>query len=219
MRTTRPSQEISRGSLFLSIEQISLAVFGVVYVMLLLRLLGPEQYGVFVVALAVTGLFGIATGNLEAFLERFTAEYRAREDWSSLRCSLLSVTIVKVALAALLWVVIAFTAGKIAAFYRMDVLKAILPVLGALVVTEAAVVSTRAFLYGLKKFGTIAALSAGTSVVKVGIVLYLLIVGASLKQLVDALAMRLLSGDFQEGDKVTACMSNDGRIDFKKFSA
>jgi len=191
MSGVRPSREISRGSFYLSLEQISLAVFGVVYVMLLLRLLGPDQYGVFVVGLAVAGMAGIGSGNFEAFLERYTAEYKTREEWSSLKSALATVTVIKVVLATALWALVALAASRVAGFYGMGRLAAVLPFMGALILTEATIVSTRAFLFGMKKYGTIAALSTGTSLAKISIVLHLMVAGTSLRQFVEALVILL----------------------------
>jgi O-antigen/teichoic acid export membrane protein len=89
--------------------------------------------------------------------------------------------------------VIVVATAWIASFYQLEALRDILPVLGVLVVTEATIVTTRAFLYGLKRFGTIAALSAGTSLLKVLIVTYLLITGATLQDFVQALVILLVA--------------------------
>src|SRR5580765_8149615 len=72
------ARHVTRGAFYLAVEKTAALISGMLYFALLLRWLGPTNYGMLTLALAITGLASISTGNLEVFLERFAAEYQAR---------------------------------------------------------------------------------------------------------------------------------------------
>jgi O-antigen/teichoic acid export membrane protein len=72
------AQHVTRGAFFLAVEKTAALLSGMLYFALLLRWLGPTNYGMLTLALAIAGLASISTGNLEVFLERYAAEYQAR---------------------------------------------------------------------------------------------------------------------------------------------
>ena len=88
-------RDISRGSLFLGLEQVTLFVFGTLYFMAVVRLLGPSFYGILALGLAVAGLAGIATLNLETYLDRFVPELHATGRSRALKGLLLKILAVK----------------------------------------------------------------------------------------------------------------------------
>ncbi len=68
MKRGEIAQHVTRGAFFLAVEKAAALVSGMVYFALMLRWLGPTNYGMLTLALAIVGLASISTGNLEAFL-------------------------------------------------------------------------------------------------------------------------------------------------------
>ena len=77
MKRGEIARHVTRGAFFLAIEKVAALVSGMLYFALILRWLGPTNYGILTLALAITGFASVATGNFEVFLERYAAEYEA----------------------------------------------------------------------------------------------------------------------------------------------
>ncbi len=54
-------RDISRGSFYLGLEQITATIGGFLYAMIVLRMLGPATYGVLTLGQAAVGLAGVLT--------------------------------------------------------------------------------------------------------------------------------------------------------------
>jgi O-antigen/teichoic acid export membrane protein len=152
---TSAVRDISRGSLFLGLEQATQILFGTLYSMAILRLLGPAFYGILSLGLAVTGLMGIATLNLENYLERFVAEFVGSGRQGLLRPLVRKIYAVKGGLALLAALLLVLLARPVARAYAKEDLGLVLPALAWMIVAEATLLTFRATLFGLQRYRTI----------------------------------------------------------------
>ena len=98
MRRGEIAHSVSRGAFYLAIEKVAALLSGTAYFALLLRWVGPTNYGTMILALSFAGLATIVTGNFETYLERFAAEYQARNSLATLRRAHLLALTLKLAL-------------------------------------------------------------------------------------------------------------------------
>jgi PST family polysaccharide transporter len=166
MKRGEIAQQVTRGAFFLAIEKTAALLSGMVYFALMLRWLGPTNYGMLTLALAITGLASIATGNFEVFLERFAAEYQARHRFDLLfRAHALAVT-VKLALGALASVVLCSIAPHLAVQFNMPPLAVLVPILTVMVATDGLSTTGRSLMFGLQRYEWVSGLSLVNHVAK-----------------------------------------------------
>ena len=166
MRSGEIARFVSRGAFWLGLEKVAALVSGIAYSVLLLRWLGPTKFGIMTIALASVGFATTATGNLEMFLERYTAEYQAHGQRRTLRRAYLLALGVKLGLglpaAAGLLALTPWMAG----FFEMPELRVLVPVLTLLVVFDGLSTTGRATLFGTQQFRTVSVLAIGFHVAK-----------------------------------------------------
>lgn len=160
------SRTVSRGVFYLTIEKGLAVVSGIAYFALLLRWLGPTKYGIMTLALSFTGLATMMTGNFEAFLERYAAEYQARGQYLTLRRAQFQAMGIKLALGLLTGLVLVFSAGFIGKQFAVPELGLLLPILSLTIMFEGISTTGRATLYGLQQFRSISGIALVFHVVK-----------------------------------------------------
>jgi O-antigen/teichoic acid export membrane protein len=148
-------RDISRGSFFLGLEQVTQFIFGTLYFMAILRLLSLSLYGILSLGLAVSGLAGIATLNLENYLERFVPELHATGRSKALRALFKKILIVKASTGFVVSLVVVLLTGLLANAYNKPELRQVLPAIGWMVLLEASFITFRSFLFGLQRFKAI----------------------------------------------------------------
>ena len=159
MKRGEIAQHVSRGAFFLAVEKTAALVSGMLYFALMLRWLGPTNYGMLTLALAITGLASIATGNFEVFLERYAAEYQARQRFDLLfRAHALAVT-VKLALGVLASAALLVLAPHLAVQFDMPPLAVLVPILTVMVATDGLSTTGRSLLFGLQRYEWVSGLS------------------------------------------------------------
>ena len=164
------ARTVSRGVFYLSIEKGLAVVSGVAYFALLLRWLGPTKYGIMTLALSFTGLATMMTGNFEAFLERYAAEYQAHGRFLTLRRAQFQAMFIKLALGLVTGLALVFGAGFIGRQFHVPDLRLLLPVLSLMVMFEGVSTTGRATLYGLQQFRWISGIALVFHVVKTAMV-------------------------------------------------
>jgi O-antigen/teichoic acid export membrane protein len=167
-------KNVSKGSFFLTVESMSAVVSGLLYSVFSLRWLGPSWFGVLSLALSVVGLASVFTGNFEAYLERYAAEYDARGQHVRLLRVHLWALAVKAVLGMLaayaVFALLPWIATQYQGFLKLDVL---VKVLLAMVVFEGFTTTGRATLYGLQQYSWIAGLALLQHTLKLAFVIYL----------------------------------------------
>src|SRR6266516_5433950 len=129
------------------------------YFALMLRWIGPTNYGMLTLALAITGLASISTGNLENFLERYAAEYQARGRFDLLyRAHLLAVGI-KGGLGLLASVGLLWLTPHLAMQFNMPELNVLVPILTVMVATDGFTTTGRSLLFGMQRYEWVSGLS------------------------------------------------------------
>ncbi len=159
MKRGEIAQNVSRGAFFLAVEKTAALVSGMMYFALMLRWLGPTNYGMLTLALAITGLASISTGNLEVFLERFAAEYQARRRFDLLyRAHALAVGI-KFALGVLASLALLALAPSLATQFDMPQIAVLVPILAVMVATDGLATTGRSLLFGMQRYEWVSGLS------------------------------------------------------------
>lgn len=166
-------REVSRGGFYLGLEQVAMIVGGVLYSVVVLRMLGPATYGVLNLGQATIGLAGVLTTNIESYLERFVAEFDARGLGSILRPLVRKILVVKTLLAIGAWILIVLLADVITDYYGYRDLRRLLPVLAPLVLLEGAYMVLRTTLFGLQRFRSIWIVALANNAMKLAIVVVL----------------------------------------------
>lgn len=159
MRQGEIAHHVSRGAFWLSVEKATAALSGIAYVALLMRWMGPTKYGMMSIALAVTGIASLATGNFEVFLERYAAEYQAHGRQRHLRRALLLALGLKLALGLVATLVLLALTPTLARQYGIPELAMLLPVLALTVAFDGFSTAGRATLYGLQYFRALSAIA------------------------------------------------------------
>jgi len=166
MKRGEIAQHVTRGAFFLAVEKTAALLSGMIYFALMLRWLGPTNYGMLTLALAITGLASIATGNFEVFLERYAAEYQARHRFDLLfRAHALAVS-VKLALGVLASVMLLAIAPHLAVQFEMPPLAVLVPILTVMVATDGLSTTGRSLLFGLQRYEWVSGLSLVNHVAK-----------------------------------------------------
>jgi O-antigen/teichoic acid export membrane protein len=173
-------RNVSRGSFFLAAEQLSGLVAGLLYSVIVLRWLGPWTYGMLSLALAIVGLGSVATGNFEVFLERYAAEYETRGQMALLARAHLLTAALKVGLGVVACAVLIGISGWLGQRYHAPIMPQVLCVLAGLAVCEGFSVTGRAVLFGLQRFGWMAAIAVVVQAIKIVAVTLLWLKGQGL---------------------------------------
>jgi O-antigen/teichoic acid export membrane protein len=151
--------DVSRGAFWLALEKAAALVSGMAYVALLMRWLGPTKYGIMTLALVCTGFATTATGNFEMFLERYAAEYEARQLILTLRRAQLLALVVKLALGLAAGALLLAATPRLAAFFDTPELLLLIPLLALTVVFDGFSTTGRATLYGIQQFRWVSVLA------------------------------------------------------------
>jgi O-antigen/teichoic acid export membrane protein len=152
VRPGEVAHSVSRGAFWLTVEKVAALVSSVAYSMLLLRWLGPRQFGTMVLALACVGFATVATGNFEMFLERYAAEYEARGLRRTLRRAHLLALGIKLGLGLVASAVLLALTPWLAGFFAAPALLVLLPLLTVMVAFDGFSTTGRATLYGTQEF-------------------------------------------------------------------
>jgi O-antigen/teichoic acid export membrane protein len=168
-------KNVSRGSLYLTAEQLAALVAGLAYSIMVVRWLGPGSYGILSLGLAIVQFAAIGTGNFEQYLERYSAEYEARGTMNVLQRAHLLTLGLKVTLGVLVATGLIALSGYIAGHYQhtvaqVSLLARVLQLLGLLILFEGFTVTGRAVLFGLQRYDWIAVISIVSQVIKIAIV-------------------------------------------------
>jgi len=161
------ARHVTRGAFFLALEKTAALLSGMMYFALLLRWLGPTNYGMLTLALAIAGLASISTGNLEVFLERYAAEYMARGRHDLLHRAHAIALGVKVGLGLLAAAVLVVLAPMLAVQFKMEQLAVLLPILAVTVATDGFATTGRSMLFGLQRYEWVSGLALIFHIVKV----------------------------------------------------
>lgn len=159
MKRGEIAQHVTRGAFFLVVEKAAALLSGMLYFALMLRWLGPTNYGMLTLALAIIGLATITTGNLEAFLERFAAEYQAHRRFDLLHRAHALALGIKVALGVLASLALLAITPLLAAQFAMPELAVLLPILTWMVATDGLATTGRSLLFGLQRYEWVSGLS------------------------------------------------------------
>lgn len=202
MKPGEVAHSVSRGAFWLVLEKVAALVSSVAYSMLLLRWLGPRQFGIMTLALACVGFATAATGNFEMFLERYAAEYEARGLRLTLRRAHLLALGIKLGLGLVASAVLLALTPWLAGFFAVPQLLVLVPVLTLMVAFDGFSTTGRATLYGSQEFRWISLLAVFFHLVKVVLVavlwwgrhdLFALALGLSVLAVALALAQTAVS--------------------------
>lgn len=159
MKRGEIARHVSRGAFFLAVEKVAALLSGMLYFALMLRWLGPTNYGILTLALAVTGFASVLTGNFEVFLERYAAEYQARRRYDLLfRAHGLAVGL-KVVLGLLASGVVVVAIPILVHQFEVPALAVLLPILVFTVASDGLYTTGRSLLFGLQRFEWVSGLS------------------------------------------------------------
>jgi len=170
VRPGEVAYSVSRGAFWLTLEKAAALLSSVAYSMLLLRWLGPRQFGVMTLALACVGFATMATGNFEVFLERYAAEYAARGLRRTLRRAHLLALGIKLGLGLVASAVLLILTPWLARFFAVPQLLVLVPVLTVMVPFDGFSTTGRATLYGTQEFRGLSLLAVFFHLVKIVLV-------------------------------------------------
>lgn len=173
MRPGEVAYSVSRGAFWLTLEKAAALISSVAYSMLLLRWLGPRQFGTMALALACVGFATVATGNFEMFLERYAAEYQTRGLRRTLRRAHLLALGIKLGLGLVTSVVLVLLTPWLARFFAAPQLLVLVPVLTLMVAFDGFATTGRATLYGTQEFRWLALLAVFFHLAKIVLVVML----------------------------------------------
>jgi O-antigen/teichoic acid export membrane protein len=170
VRPGEVAHSVSRGAFWLALEKVAALISSVAYSMLLLRWLGPRQFGIMTLALACVGFATVATGNFEMFLERYAAEYEARGLRRTLRRAHLLALGIKLGLGFMASAVLLGLTPWLARFFGFPQLLLLVPALTVMVAFDGFSTTGRATLYGAQEFRWLSLLAVFFHVVKIVLV-------------------------------------------------
>jgi len=170
VRPGEVAHSFSRGAFWLVLEKAAALLSSVAYSMLLLRWLGPRQFGIMTLALACVGFATVATGNFEVFLERYAAEYEARGLRRTLRRAHLLALGIKLGLGLVASAVLLALTPWLAGFFDSPALLVLLPILTVMVALDGLSTTGRATLYGTQEFRGLSLLAVSFHLAKIVLV-------------------------------------------------
>ncbi len=159
MKRGEIARHVTRGAFFLAVEKTAALLSGMLYFALMLRWLGPTNYGMLTLALAITGLASISTGNFEVFLERYAAEYQAYGRFDLLRRAHALALGLKFGLGLLASVAVLALTPLLAAQFKMPELTVLVPILTFMVATDSLFTTGRSLLFGMQRYEWVSGLS------------------------------------------------------------
>jgi O-antigen/teichoic acid export membrane protein len=166
MRRGEIAHSVSRGAFYLAIEKIAALLSGTAYFALLLRWVGPTKYGIMILALSFAGLATMVTGNFETYLERFAAEYQARQLMATLRRAQLLALALKLMLGLVAAGLMIGLAPWLARQFNTPWLAVLIPLLTPMVAFDGLATTGRAALYGMQRFRAVCVLAVAFHVLK-----------------------------------------------------
>ena len=170
MRPGEVAHSVSRGAFWLALEKAAALLSSVAYSVVLLRWLGPRQFGIMTLALACVGFATAATGNFEMFLERYAAEYEARGLIRTLRRAHLLALGIKLGLGLVVSAVLLTLTPWLARFFAIPQLLVLVPLLTVMVAFDGFSTTGRATLYGKQEFRWLSLLAVFFHVLKIVLV-------------------------------------------------
>lgn len=180
MKRGEVAGNFTRGAFFLGMEK-GVAMFStLLYTALMARWLGPHNYGMLTVAFSVVTLATAFTGNFEMYLERYSAEHQVHGRLALLRRAFHLALALKVALGLLVCAGLFAITRWLAAFYRIEELNVLVPLLTVFVATDGLSTTGRAVLFGLQRFEWVSGLSLIFNVGKTLLVGFLWLSGQGL---------------------------------------
>jgi len=159
MKRGEIARHVTRGTFFLAIEKTAALLTGMLYFALMLRWLGPTNYGMLTLALAITGLASVSTGNFEVFLERYAAEYQARGRYDLLYRAHALATGIKMGLGLVASALVLFLAPHLANQFKVPQLAVLVPILTCMVATDGLATTGRSLLFGMQRYEWVSGLS------------------------------------------------------------
>lgn len=159
MKRGEIARHVTRGAFFLAVEKTAALLSGMLYFALMLRWLGPTNYGMLTLALAITGLASISTGNFEVFLERYAAEYQAHGRYDLLRRAHALAFGIKFVLGLLASTALLALTPYLAGQFKMPELATLVPILTCMVATDGLFTTGRALLFGMQRYEWVSGLS------------------------------------------------------------
>ncbi len=189
MKRGEIAHDVSHGGFFVSIEQLAGVLSGLLYSIVVLRWLGPYAYGVLTLALALAGLATMGAGNFEVFLERYAAEFESHGEYAKLARAHRLAMLIKVALALVAGGVLWALSGWLARRFGLLDLERLLPALMPLVLSDGFNTTGRATLFGMQRFGWLAAIAVVFHLAKVMMVVALWSMGRGVLALAVGLGL------------------------------
>ncbi|HEY6194646.1 MAG TPA: lipopolysaccharide biosynthesis protein [Candidatus Eisenbacteria bacterium] len=159
MKRGEIAHHVTRGAFFLALEKTAALLTGMLYFALMLRWLGPHNYGVLTLALAITGFASISTGNLEVFLERYAAEYQARGRFDLLTRAHAIALGIKFVLGLLASGALLAITPQLATQYNQPELNVLVPILTFMVATDGLSTTGRSLLFGMQRYEWVSGLA------------------------------------------------------------
>jgi O-antigen/teichoic acid export membrane protein len=154
------AHSVSRGVFYLVLEKAVATVMSLLYSAIVWRWLGPTKWGTLVLAYAIIGMAMIATGNVETYLARFSAEFDARGQVRTLRRAFRLVVAMKSGLGVLVTVALLAALPLIdRQFHSSDAVR-LVPILAVAIVFDGLAAIGQATLSGLQQFRWTAAIGA-----------------------------------------------------------
>jgi len=160
----RIKRDILRGSTWLTAEKISATILGLVYMTLLLRFVGPYNYGIFAVALAVIALSQIGTLNFESALARFIPEYEVKKSYFEIKKLIMTSFALKFILSSSITLLVFSLSKNIAYYYHIDQLANLLGIFSILIVVNSFNALINQSLFGFQYYKHLFILSAWNQV-------------------------------------------------------
>ncbi len=159
MKRGEIARHVTRGAFFLALEKVAALVSGMLYFALILRWLGPTNYGILTLALAVTGFASISTGNFEVFLERYAAEYEAKGRFDLLfRAHGIAVAL-KFGLGLIATVVVLALVPHLVVQFKVPELAVLVPIMVYSVASDGLYTTGRSLLFGMQRYEWVSGLS------------------------------------------------------------
>jgi len=137
MRKRGFADKLVGGVSFLTLRQIVQFFIGFGTTIILMRYLGPQNYGLYALVMGVIGLTAIASGNFEEAIRRYVPEYLARGAGYAARRITIFVCATRLVLSAIAAGIVFLLAPYIAAFYNINEMADLLRIGSVLFVSGA----------------------------------------------------------------------------------
>lgn len=130
------ANNVVKGGILLFAESIFIRSFDFLTGILLLRFLGPTDYGIYTIGLSIVMLATMFTGQAETNLERFIPQWQAEQRFGSVRRLFLVVSTVNLVLASAVILVIWILSGWLAQYFQISALESVIKLLLVLVLSN-----------------------------------------------------------------------------------